>query len=264
MNKKLIITITLSLIGFLWFSCKQENVPAYNGKEYIQFYSDNPTIASVTSGYSYFFYKDAAVQTDTVWFKVATVGGLVKKTSYLKFLAFKDTAKTPQYPDAVAGTHYVPFDDPAVIKLMKVEPGQIVADVPVILKRDPSLKQAVYRLHFKIVASDDFLVGDAKHIEGALYVSDKLSQPSRWTSTFFLGAYGTVKHQFIIDQSGQRWDDDFIANTIVNDANIRTYYLFKFSQALKALNAERLAQGLTELRENPDDPNSAVTFPSTN
>ncbi|MDN5284236.1 MAG: hypothetical protein JWR38_510 [Mucilaginibacter sp.] len=243
----------------MWSSCKKDSPATYSGKQYLEFYYTND-VKAVTTEYSTYFYKDASIKYDTVLFHVRAVGTVPSKTSYMNFKAFADTLAIPAYPDAVAGTHYVPFDNANLKLLWKMEAGKFEAYVPIITIRNPSLKTSTYQLHFKITASDDFLPGSALHTEGIVYISDRLSQPSNWTASFWLGTYGPVKHQFMIDQSGQRWDADFIT-AIGTNASLQAYYLFKFSQALKTLNAARLAAGQTELRENPALATSAVTFP---
>lgn len=249
----------LLLCTLLWSACKKDIPATYSGPEYLEFdYAYD--IKEVPAGYATFYYKDSTVKFDTVYFAVHALGTVPTKTSYIRFRAFKDTAAAPAYPDAVAGVHYVPFDDAGMLAQMKMEAGQVQASVPVVLKRDPSLKDSVYQLRFTIDYSDDFEPGNSNHTEAIVYISDRLSQPSNWTSSFFLGAYGTVKHQFIIAQSGERWDADFIS-TLTSNSSLQSYYLFKFTQALKEVNAARIAAGLTELREDPALPSSAVTFP---
>lgn len=254
-------TIGVLLLSISLFACKKSEPTSYNGSQYIEFYNTYD-IKEITAQYSTFYYLDASKVTDTVWFRVKTVGSIPNKTSYIKFEAFKDPSASPTYPDATAGIQYVSFDDPDVAKLMKMDAGKYEAYIPVVLKRDASLKDKTYQIRFNIVASDDFKPASGYHSEGVVYVSDGLSQPSTWYTTgFFLGTYGKVKHEFIIKQSGQRWDAAFIT-TVLADANLTTYYKYKFIKELKELNATRVAQGLTELREDPNNPNTAVSFPS--
>jgi hypothetical protein len=262
MKLKNIFSAFLLVLPIFFGSCKKSLPVAYSGQQYLEFSWVND-VQQVTTAYSSFYYLDQAKNTDTVWFRVRTLGSVPGKTAYLKFSAFTDPKSSSVFPDAVAGVQYVSFDDEGVRKLMKVEAGKYEALVPVVLKRDPSLKNKVYQLRFKIGISDDFAPGSSKHTEGIVYISDKLSQPSNWTTNFFLGSYGEVKHKFIIEQSGQRWDTDFIQTlTVPVDLNTQSFYLFKFTQALKNLNADRKAQGLTELREDPALPSTAVTFPN--
>lgn len=263
--KKNISGIALLLTAALLFnSCKKAMPGVYSGQEYLQFYSTTTSaVKQVTTAYASFYYLDASKTTDTILLHVTVLGTIPTKTSYVQFTAFTDKTVTSAYPDAVAGVHYVSFDDANLKKLMKVDAGNYEAYIPVVLKRDASLKENVYQLRFKIGLSDDFKPGNANYTEGVIYISDRLTQPSNWTTTFFLGTYGPVKHQFIIEQSGQPWDSAFITTlTTPVDLNTQSFYLYKFTQALKTVNAARKAAGLTELRENPLDPSTAVTFPS--
>ncbi|WP_025146535.1 DUF4843 domain-containing protein [Pedobacter jeongneungensis] len=262
MIKKIINTIAVSLTVLTLAGCKKELPAAYTGQQYLEFYSLYD-IKEVTTAYSSFYYLNSSRSTDTVFLRVRTVGTVPSKTSFIKLSAFTDPNTTSAYPDAVAGVQYVSFDDENIKKLMKVDAGKYEAYIPVVLKRDPSLKDKVYQLRFKITTSDDFKPGNSDHTEGIIYISDRLFQPSNWTPSFFLGSYGSVKHQFMIEQSGKPWDAAFIT-TLTNpvDLNAQAFYLFKFTQALKDLNATRKAAGLTELRENPLLPSTAVTFPN--
>lgn len=262
MIKKIKNTVFILSLALLFNSCKKEMPSAYSGDQYLEFYYTND-VKIVTTAYSSFYYMDVAKTTDTIKLRVTTLGGIPSKTSYVKFTAFTDPTVPSVYPDAVAGVQYVSFNDENIKKLMKVDAGKIEAYIPVVLKRDPSLKSKIYQLRFKIDVSDDFKPGNAKHTEGIIYISDRLFQPANWTASFFLGNYGTVKHQFMIEQSGQRWDADFISTlTTPVDLNTQSFYLFKFTKALKEVNAARKVAGLTELREDPLVPSTAVTFPS--
>lgn len=262
--KKNIVSIAFLLAAALLFnSCKKAMPGVYSGQEYLEFYSVNAGVKEVTTNYASFYYLNASKTTDTILLHVTVLGTIPTKTSYIQLTAFTDKTVTSAYPDAVAGVQYVSFDDANLKKLMKVDAGKYDAYIPVVLKRDPTLKDKVYQLRFKIGISDDFKPGNANHTEGIIYISDRLSQPSNWTTTFFLGAYGPVKHQFIIEQSGQPWDSAFITTlTVPADLNTQSFYLYKFTQALKDLNATRKAAGLTELREDPLVPSTAVTFPN--
>jgi len=241
--------------------CKKSEPAASEAGKYIEFYNTYDS-KEITTKTSTFYYLDANKTTDTVWFRMKTVGGIPIKSSAIKFMAFKDPSTAPLYPDAVAGVHYVPFDDPSIAKLMKIEAGQYEVNIPVVLKRDPSLKTATYQLKFKIVPSDDLSPSSTYHNEASITISDALSQPSNWYATgFFLGNYQTVKHAFMIDHSGERWDAAFIT-TVTADANLSTYYKYKFIKELKELNEQRAAQGLPPLRQNPADPTTVVSFPA--
>lgn len=258
------IPIYIAFLGsfaLLWSGCKKVAPGVYSGKTYAEFYN-NTTSYELIQSTSDFYYKDPSILTDTVYLRIKTLGTIPTKTSYVRFRAYNNPLVGAKYPDAIAGKHYVPFTDTGLQALWKVEAGKYEAYLPIVLLRDPSLKNQAYQLTFSITDSEDILAGNPKHIDATIVISDLLSQPSNWSNTFFfLGTYGKVKHQFMIDQSGKKWDAAFI-NTILNDYDLQAYYVYKFSEALKTLNAERMAAGLTELREDPNSAATAVTFPN--
>lgn len=263
MLEKSIHTGIFAIILLLLSSCKQDFPEPFTGKSYIQFTPTNGIKVVVTS-YSSFYYADPSKTTDTILFDVTSLGLVPSKTTYIKLTPILGPIAATKFPnavDAVPDVNYVSFDDPNLQKLMKLDPGKTNGKIPVILKRDASLKTTMYQLHFKLADSDDYLAGNPKYIEGLVYITDFLFQPTNWNTTFFLGTYGTVKHQFMVAQSGERWDLDFITTVLAN-SNLQTYYKHKFSQALKVENAARAAAGQTELRENPSDPSTAITFPT--
>ena len=164
------------------------------------------------------------------------------------------------YPrQAEAGVHYVPFDDERVASFYVLEPGELETRIPVIMLRDETLSDTTYTLFFRIVDSEDLQAGDAAYCSAQLRIADCVTQPGRW-SIYSFGNYSTVKHEFMIRVTQEPWDDEFFAGLDVNEMN---YYLFVLNRELEAENAERVAQGLPTLREDPNDPYSPeITFPA--
>ena len=66
---------------------------------------------------------------------------------------------------------------------------------------------------------------------------------------YYYGEYGPVKHQFLIDQTGEPWDDEYIVALHDGDSAYLEYLMAKMQNQLDALNAERVAQGLDVLKE---------------
>ena len=58
-----------------------------------------------------------------------------------------------------------------------------------------------------------------------------------------------MKHQFLIDESGEKWDDDYIDSLMTGDSLYLRYIMSKMSRRLSAINAERQAKGLDVLKE---------------
>ena len=63
----------------------------------------------------------------------------------------------------------------------------------------------------------------------------------------------------MIRVTGENWDNTFIESLTREDRN---YYLYVFNRELRLENAERAEQGLPPLREDPDDPDSELVFPT--
>ncbi len=209
-----------------------------------------------------FIYGDADRQRDTLWFDVQTMG-------------FTSTSERPvtlqQLPSegvqAVPGKHYVAFDDPAVSHLYVIPAGKATTKLPVIILRDPSLKNESVTLKFGFKENDFFKLGFEEFSTRLIEMTDMLSEPSKWNEAYpipgleryfpryanhlsdFFGAYGVVKHQFLIEQTGKKWDDEYIESLILGDSNYLKYLVRKMSQRLAEVNAERVAKGLDVLKE---------------
>ena len=60
---------------------------------------------------------------------------------------------------AIAGKHFVAFDDPEVVDRFAIAPGQVSVELPVILLRDKSLKSEEVKLKMKVEANEWFVPG---------------------------------------------------------------------------------------------------------
>ena len=63
----------------------------------------------------------------------------------------------------------------------------------------------------------------------------------------------------MIRVTGEDWDNTLIESLTREDRN---YYLYVFNRELRLENVERAEQGLPPLREDPDDPDSDLVFPT--
>ena len=70
----------------------------------------------------------------------------------------------------------------------------------------------------------------------------------------YAGDYGVVKHQFLIDQTGEKWDDDYIEKFMTGDGAYRSYLIEKLSKRLDEVNAERQEKGESPLCEADGTP----------
>jgi hypothetical protein len=255
-------------IGCLLFACSCERaLPLYDAPdcwlnfEYLNS-GGNPvydstliTPAARESTYS-FVYSGDDVTVDTVWFKVTTTGFLSDRD---RPLALAQLPPLPGDATAVAapGEHYVPFNSPEMAPYHVIPAGAAEANIPVVVKRAPSLAAGDVRLRFTFKENAHFKPGYAHMIERSLLVSNRLSKPNNWDGTRALtvfGAYGPVKHKFLIDASGEAWDEAYIAGLADMNINYVNYLAAAYRIKLAGLNAGRAGEGLAPLREADGTP----------
>ena len=228
-----------------------------------------------------FYYMDESIQRDTVYLSIQTIGDpenrprrvmLQQITEYDIEYQYDnkgnlvDSVVTEKPNKAVPGVHYVPMDDPEMESLLYVQPASVTLEVPVILLRDTSLQREEYRLCLQLVATEDFLLGESEHLSGVIVITDKLSKPSFWNSSvdqYFFGTYSTRKHEFMYEVAGEKINDEWY-NRLLQDYAEQTYFRNMFKNALDEYNndPDNIAQGLAPMREDPNNPNSAlIVFP---
>lgn len=242
------LALGLLLLGVL-ASCEQE-LPLYSdGQARLNFeYED---AKDSTLNYSFIYHNGG--DRDTVWLLLRTQGFL-SDTDRPYGLEQVLTGEN----DAQPGVHYVPFDDPAYRDQFVVKAGAVTDSVPVIVLRDASLASQTVRLKVTFKETDTFKRGYADRSIKLITISDQIVKPNRWSGLmdFLFGAYGTEKHRFMIEHSGFTWDDEYLKSIGVSayhaDAEVQSFLRYmgsKFARELKALNAQRAAQGLQPLAE---------------
>jgi len=205
-----------------------------------------------------FIYGGDDVQRDTVWFEVETMGFVA---DYDRPIALQQL-DTAAY-NAVPGKHYMAFDDASLKDYYVIPAGKAKTKIPVVILRDATLKDTTAVLKFGFKDNEYFTSGYPVLQTRVLTFSDRLSQPSNWTKQYeypgyagfyvslsnYFGDYGPVKHQFLIEQTGKTWDDDYIESLMTGDFSYLQYLMQKMQSVLDELNAERAAQGLDPLAE---------------
>ena len=209
-----------------------------------------------------FIYGEADRQRDTLWFDVQTMGFTY---DYDRPVVLEQLPS--EGVQAVPGKHYVAFNDPSVSHLYVIPAGKATTKLPVIILRDPSLKNEAVSLKFGFKENEYFKLGFEEFSTRLIEMTDMLSEPSKWNAAYpipgleryypqyakhlsdYFGVYGVVKHQFLIEQNGKKWDDEYIESLIKGDSNYLKYLVRKMSARLSEVNAERTAKGLDVLKE---------------
>ncbi len=193
-------------------ACQEDQIPLFEDVNRIQFgdamtigSSNDKSLSDSVANFT-FIYSPSSVTVDTVYFSVFTSGGPV---SYDRYYQLRQV-EMEGVVNAEPGVHYMPLNSEEAQKLQLVKAGEATSECGIIVLRDPSLQTQEVSLYFELVPSDDFVLGSPEYISRKLNITDQLTEPSWWSiASYNLLKYSKVKHRFMIDVTGQKWDDEF-------------------------------------------------------
>lgn len=253
--KKILIYFILVVPVLTFLSCEKEievyQEPASNNRVNFVFESKEDTLLSHTMVY---YPQDRL--TDTIWMDIETSGYI---TDYPREVAL--TQLPVDSNAAVAGVHYVAFDDPALKGSYVVPANQSKTKIPLIIKRDPSLKTKEYILRVGFKENGYFKPGFPMTGERTFLISDIITKPKNWdglVNWYCFGKYGKRKYEFMIEVGAKRGtiiNEDFFKKLIPTnppDMAYCNYWSGIFRDALEQENKAREEQGLGALREYPN------------
>lgn len=257
--KKIKYYIILLFSLFSFSSCEKDMEVYHEKTNHLNFvYVKDTKVDTLIS--RTFIYDPEKKVLDTVWIEVETIGFIENRDR--KFVLEQERKKNEEEKEAIAGVHYIAFDDPLVADLYYIPAGKNKAKVPVILKRDPSLKNEIVTLRFKIKKNENFEPGYSESQNKAISVTDILIEPIYWNiyaEWYFAGEYGKVKHQFMVNATegmNIKINDDFfyslVGDTQNMDYSVLDYWYYFFSRKLAEENLRRAKEGLGPLRESPE------------
>ena len=136
---------------------------------------------------------------------------------------------------AVAGKHYIGFDDERVEGQVSIAAGQVKRMLPVIFYRDPSLEKDSVRLEIEIQPNEYFSVGMDTLSHFMVEMTAKPAKPRLWNSVFsyIFGDWGAKKMWFIMRYVGFT---DF--ENRIGDYAYETYLRGRAAEALAEYNAD--------------------------
>ena len=243
---------------------------SFEGTDRIQFKTKTEEV------YTFAYYPES-IQKDTLQIELISVGEV---TDYPRTVRFEQVTKEWKYtydeeePEKVVDSTYVDMEFPAVAGVhyeslgekneLILPANQNVLKLHVIVNReDAGLRKNARKLVLRLLPSDDFQTGEVNKLVKNITISDKLERPTRWKDNsyyykLYLGNWSEVKHRFMIDITGQKWDNDFLVYIIGNydTYSLRDYYLAKIKKALAEYNADP--------KNNPplkDENGKEVVFP---
>lgn len=252
--------ITLIMVLFVTLiSCEEELKPYNYEKNTLGFEYDRNQYNQIDDSikrYSFAFEHSTVLQ-DTVWIDVRTTGYIVDYDRPVKLRQeiFVDEREGENLHQAESGVHFVALDDETVNIHYYIPAGKNQNKLPLIIKRDTSLKTNKYFIKL-VVEDNEYFTQSYEHCrERVVEISDILIEPANWSGAFkyYIGGdYGQVKHQFMIDVSGQKIDEEYIAKVLdPYDAGYINYLSNYYATELRKLNAKREEEKLGPLREKP-------------
>jgi hypothetical protein len=239
----------LALLAAIVLSSCEKDLELFNAGTGVNFYFEN---ASDTLVIYSFVYGPAESVTGTISLNLETVGLLSDKDRRINL---EQIAVDPS--DAVIGVHYEPFPEGG----FTIPAGQSRVSIPIVLKRDASLQEKRVTLGLQIKPNKEFPLVNLARNRVKIVFSDQLERPTNWNTRFILGSYGPVKHRFVIETTGEKWDYDYIYNEIgfIEDVSPWTndnydrgfcdYLVVQLTRKLDALNAARAEDSLPPLAE---------------
>lgn len=154
--------------------------------------------------------------------------------------------------NAVSGVHYKPIDE----KLCIIPAGEAIATLPVVLLNDPSLEEQDVILRLQLLDNNEFNINIPDSSWRDIRISNTVVKPANWDKfEYYFGKYGIEKHRFLIQSTGQRWDEEFID---AFDYNMYRYYIQKAWADLAEENARREEAGEGPLTEKDG---TVVSYP---
>lgn len=241
--KKTHTAIAIAAFLPMLFAACEEDLPTYDDPQaYLNFnYNSNNTDSVV----NYSFVYSGGKERDTVWLTVTTMGQLSSqdRTFEIRQVMTGDN-------DAVAGTHYVDLSSSEEQPYLVIPAGETTARVPIFVLRDASLDDGVYNLKLEIADNGTFKPGYKEQRYKTIAITSQLSKPTQWSRIMdaYFGEWGAVKQQFMIDVTGERWDDSFIQG-IISDYGMVSYERSRLIKALNEENERRAAAGEPYLQE---------------
>ena len=200
-----------------------------------------------------FVYEGPETEEGIVYVTVKSVGFVKNYDRPFQVLQVS-TKEEEKLTNAEAGVHFVAFEN----NIFQMPAGASEVKIPLTILNDKSLAKDRFVLRLELIANEHFntnMTGKetngvaVKNIHKDIIITNLLTPPSNWQDWRF-GVYGPVKHQFMIDVTGKKWDDAFFNELSAN----YSYLLFMKEMVVRELQAEnerRAQQGLDVLREAP-------------
>ena len=260
--KQLINILTGSLFLFGMSSCEKD-LPVYETPDcwlnFVYYSSYDGSVLGteeVTDEMRYasysFVYVGEEVEVDTVWFEISTMGFVSDEDRPLELEQIQTGGN-----DAKADVHYVAFTNEELKAKYMIPARKTGTKIPVVVKRDPSLRNGDVTLQFTFKDNGYFKPGYDGLTTRTLSISSKLTKPSVWEESYcdyVFGLYGSEKHRLMIEWTGEKWDDAYIKELMDGDNAYVNYLAGWFARKLEEENAKREEAGEEPYKEEDGTP----------
>lgn len=225
--RKIIIWINILIVSYTLTGCKENEGLEFSGESTLYFaheqYGQQDSIDHS------FFSVPETQERDTIEIKIEAAG---YPTGTDRPFLLQQT-NIGDADAAVAGKHFVAFDDPEMLKELIIPANAASKTLRLIVLKDPSLKLGKVRLALKFGTNGYFKPGVEEWRHFIIKTTAKPTKPASWDSYWLydFGEWGAEKMTFIIRSTGF---SDFDGDT--PDTAYRSYLLLKATQALLEYN----------------------------
>ena len=127
----------ISVLAFV--ACQENEISTFDNESSLFFfrdiYNNNSKGTPQLDSTSYSFFLAGSIQVDTVWLDVLLTGSPSAQDRPFRIVQ----SNVGEPGAAVAGTHYVAFDDPEMVKRMVMPANKVSVALPVIMTRTPQM-----------------------------------------------------------------------------------------------------------------------------
>ncbi len=255
MQKIITYATFLFAAGIMLYGCEEKVVNKFDENSSLYFYRDKYTANAKGliqyDSIDYSFFLAGSAQEAEIWLQVNLTGNMAGVPRPFSIVQ----TNTEEPGAALAGIHYVAFDDPRMAEYLQFPPQATTTLLPVILTRHSSMSDRTFRLVLSIQPNGNFAEGIKQGEEGqqtfVINITAEAIKPVTWDRNYdyAFGNWGKEKMRFLIDHVGF---SDF--ETDMSNLDTRYYWNLKAKTALAQYETE---QGAVY----EEDGITKVTFP---
>lgn len=200
MKMKWINIMLIICMAGVFGSCEKQESEKFEGDACLYFYRGSRGTGQQDSIRHSFFLIPEGQERDTILVDVRTMGFPADFNRPVKIVQ----TNAGEAGAAVAGVHYIGFDDAVLKEAMIIPANAVKMNLPVIVLHDPSLNTGKVRLEMAVVENEYFKPGidkDCRFMVSTTAMAEKPDTWETWWKTHF-GEWGVEKMTFIINYLG--------------------------------------------------------------